>query len=812
MATTTLTLWTNRNLTPSMNRVIDNIDDYLGTGTSIANLQYMELTLDLEIKVDLGQFSNTQPASSVNYNYCKVVRSGTGFSNDGAYYFIVNKEWCNSKTVKLKLHMDVLNTYKWNQAYTVNAKTIVTREHKDRMKELTYKYVNATFPISSIAPHGSTSMVLSIPIIKQMNSPYIVNETPIIGIYNTFVVNGAAGIVTVTTHNNSSDSVPAGSIPLTFIIRSNSYEALIDLKSEGINAPLYKSEEDEIHDKYDMTWLLHYSNTNAIDPEKFEQVNPVECHLLNKTACSVVVPATNGEITISVISAGYTFYYIWQYLGEGFITVDNVDYPISKISNNNWVGLAITNNSGNLEVRRLSLSYDDYFSRVTTVYNLVTSAATSIVLKDAPVTVHVYRSASTSVLQDDNAEVLLGSSNYSYNAGTYSTYESVGAGRIDRTDSKNIKIIELPYSPTSFALQSNSIEFGGIWTWDGTNHWWYLNDDNAQFENEFVSTVDCPINDGILVFNSSTVGTKVSKDMYKETKLLHSDFYRPKFVYDSFGLDFMLELVDYDKYWENEYNEKLVMDFVMSRNIVSKFAFKIPQYTLKYSISDYDNVINVSRNNEQVLYTSQYINYLRTGYNYDLKSKERSELASGIGMGLSVASLIASIGLTASGYGSAVGVAGIVGSVAGIASTAVNYARTIAQNEQNIQEKLQASKNQSVNVQNADDVDLLNAYSNNRAKICLYEVSSVMKEALFDLFYYCGYNTYEQKIPSVDSRMWFNFLQCDLEINGTTYNISEDKIKELKDKFKEGVTFFHKVNGEWDLNQQYENWEVSLYE
>ena len=154
-----------------------------------------------------------------------------------------------------------------------------------------------------------------------------------------------------------------------------------------------------------------------------------------------------------------------------------------------------------------------------------------------------------------------------------------------------------------------------------------------------------------------------------------------------------------------------------------------------------------------VIMNKYYINYLRNGYNYDLKSKERQDVAGGVGIGLSAAALVGSIALTASGYGTAAGVAGIVGSVTSLVSSSVNYAKTVAQNEQNIAQKLSEARNQAVSVQNADDVDLLNAYSGNRAKLCTYKITDRMKKALYDLFWFCGYSTQEQKVPDIDTRL-----------------------------------------------------------
>lgn len=277
-----------------------------------------------------------------------------------------------------------------------------------------------------------------------------------------------------------------------------------------------------------------------------------------------------------------------------------------------------------------------------------------------------------------------------------------------------------------------------------------------------------------------------------DPKLHHSDYYYKKFVYDSFNKIFKSECLDWNKSInENKEEDYFTFDFIDSRNIVSKFMFMFPQYTTgTKGTEDYDNILTVARNNEEVLYNSQYLNYLRSGYNYDLKTKERNTATGAAGIGLSLASLIGSIALTASGYGSGVGVAGIVGSVAGLAGSAINLAKTTAQAEENIQRKIQESQNQAVSVSSADDYDLLDAYSGNMAKMCTYEVSDQMKRALADMFFYSGYVVNEQYKPDVNIRYWFDFLQADLVLNNTN-NLTKEITELIKNKFSEGVTFFH---------------------
>ena len=109
----------------------------------------------------------------------------------------------------------------------------------------------------------------------------------------------------------------------------------------------------------------------------------------------------------------------------------------------------------------------------------------------------------------------------------------------------------------------------------------------------------------------------------------------------------------------------------------------------------------------------------------------------------------------------------------------------------------------------SDDLDLMKAYCNNQAKLCEYEVSPRLKQALFDLFHYTGYISGEMKKPNVNTRYWFNFLACELVIDSNYANIPEICLDELKRLYAEGVTFLH-YHTKFDFDQKWENWENSI--
>lgn len=816
--TSTLKLYKNVNLSDDRNFYIDSISDYLGDpAVTITDFQYVKIGLFISIKIDTSQNYLAMNDNTYNYNYI-VINNGSDYR-----FFVMNKKWISQNTIQYDLKMDVLNTFRWNTSYTPTARTLVTREHKDRFKsspalsyDITIAFISEIFVADESKTLVDNSHILYGVIANRCVSNYsgsvtCVSLTPELNI-TSFTITGI-GIFRIT-FKNTSGSTYSGVVRARVRLSSPYKLRDINLRTEGINPILYKNNEEIIRDsvyandgKDDTAWLLHYKNTNAIDPDSYNEVNPVECHLLNKDPITISVPGNGDDIRSDISTDGS--YYFSPIYNQGVIEVDgSTEYEI-KLDGDDMYYVVIYKNGTSYVVRYYHFVAGDPFGGAVILVDYVSSTS-SIKFVNSPSVLPIYYVSGSPSGVYDLVEQYLNNTNDSLYPNTEDTVYMLGEGNIDRTDSKNIKIIELPYAPTSLGRDSQDIpEIGSYWEYNAVGQYFKLSDPNTKFVNEFISTVSNPMYD--LLVEIPTINGAENRDDFYESKLFHSDFYQPKFVYDSFSLTMMMEQVNgSNMLYQNGSQEHLKVKFVTSTNIMSKFCFILPQYTLNHSVSDYDNVINVSRNNEQVLYTSQYINYLRTGYNYDLKSKQRTETASGVGIGLSALSIGASIigGVISGNVGVAVG--GAVAGAISLSNQLVNYAKSVAQNEDAIARKLQEAKNQAVTVAGADDIDLLNAYSGNRAKMCYYTVSDEMKHALGDLFYYCGYSTYEQKIPVINSRLWFNYLQCELEITGTNYNLTEELILELKNKFKDGVTFFHKNGGTWNVEQTLENWEVSL--
>ena len=751
MATSTIVIYAIEELIPNKNFIIEDINSFInsyGYLLTISDFQYIKHSLNLNIKLSLSQTSLGVGAENLNYLSIKNSDESRIY-----YYFITNKVWRGESTIELQLSMDTLNTFRWGEDYSVDKKTLVMREHKDRVKLM----------------EGST-------------------------------------------------------------LASPSFERIVHLMSEGINSPLYKIREENIIDKKDTSWSLMYQNKDAISPTDFNQVNPVDCYLMPNEELRVYYAQTNAVLNPTDITTSGSQYWFFNpndaEQGTSSIKIKGSDGKIygtmtgAQNPKLNFYGISLKSNGSTIELRvvRYFLGVNGVFDhetrRIATGLNYVEFLNTPMIVK--------YLFCPNS-LPSTILELYAKESGWEYRYLDFSTLQAtsnIDDSSIDRTDSKIIKIINLPYCPTPYVVNEvggeDAISFSPNWEIETTNKRLKLVE-NFPFKNTLLAPsrnnpFDVMIIDWTSEPDEKPNPTRLRKD-YMESKIYHSDFYAPKFVYDSFNLTFRCENLDFDKYWEgrNEDDEEgglgFEVDFVMTRNIVSKFLFSFPRYITKYSNMDYDNVVCVSRNNEEVLYTSQYINYLRTGYNYDLKSKERAEIQMGIGLGAStIASLLGIVGGVASqNYGVAV-----IGAIS-LATQSISYAKSVADMESNISRKLEESQRQAISVKNADDLDLLTAYSNNRAKMCFYEISPTMKQALLDMFYYCGYTTQEQKTPDVSTRYWFNFLQCKLVLNINS-NISQLIIDDIKTKFEEGCTFFHNHNNVWDIEQVRENYESWILE
>ena len=215
-------------------------------------------------------------------------------------------------------------------------------------------------------------------------------------------------------------------------------------------------------------------------------------------------------------------------------------------------------------------------------------------------------------------------------------------------------IIELPYCATNDIIFISSTQ---LYNYNSDN--WEYNYYNLQFKlknmnTEFYRNIQQSYNIPDMAYN--IIGDEISSFSTNqnklESKIYHSDFSQLKYVYDSFSIN-----VDRERFnisGDLTTSPTYDIDFKQSNNITSNLLFRVQdnQDAEYKKITDNENILLATRNNEVTIYQDAYINYMRTGYNYDKKTQSiqdkqqilgvlSSALQSAISMGTNIGSIIA---------------------------------------------------------------------------------------------------------------------------------------------------------------------------
>lgn len=571
------------------------------------------------------------------------------------------------------------------------------------------------------------------------------------------------------------------------------YKRIIDQSNENINPILYKQEESYINGD-GLKWYLIYIN----DSEPSESlVNPVKCLLCANREIDVKPFGTeaNGRIYPNMLIDGY-FYYMA--LANNVFVLDDgtkIDMAGNGVSN---IQIYKT-----CEDKINVVIVDTYITTTTTHTKRVYTTSYLQINVDVSFKYTNVNSFNSYPFYDLPSSYI---GTQQFNVAGYPVVRISSIDELDRTNAKLIRIIELPYCVDDFIYTNDVLQVN--------SNWLYVINDGfsclqlANLNTKFKSTiefVDNPINNCFLTSSEINTNPNAQRDDNLESKIYNSEFYNVKFVYDSFVFTFDLEklnITSVDDITMTNFN------FYASNTITGKFMFKFDNYKLKVSTSDYDNILVVNRNNDLALYNVSYINYIRNGYNYDVKNKTRTQESAGINTALS---LFGTIGAFASSYFSGgFGIAMGVSMATSTISQIYNTIQTIKTTDESLAEKINQLKNQSASVSGSDDIDLLNVYTNdNKAKLCYYAPSQQMTNALLDLFYYCGYADNVQEKPNIATRTRFNYLMADIDL-AYTCNLSATIIEQLKTLYANGVTFIHNYNNAWDVEQVTNNIETSI--
>ena len=768
MATSVLTLYEKCELTPEHNYIIDDFATYLNslTKTVINDFQYVKHNLDIELKVSLPQTQANNPL----FNYIKIKNSDDSRT---FYYFIINAEWRATNTVLLKLSMDTLTTFTDKLSYSNwSNQTKVIRQHEDRFTAANFSDTNAFTGIRKIDRHDEGINNL----LQYKTSEDYIKKSDEQTEVDTETTNNKRDYWYLIYTSDEDEGIGC------YLTRTTQFKEIHSIGPyHGVVRP---TEDLEIGEMYVLEWHNGDNPSFTCKPSYASEFTITPTNEYAYVLCYGVLHAGDPlrwrlfQINLTNQTIGN----VWDFQSSD----DYLDFPQTF---NVLCEKAPVNS-----ISAVAYNIADY-SSIYTIFNLGNSEWPQSVwpLYDVPVFTKAF-------------------------AWYYSEYMIDGLAEWDRTNSKLIKIIQCPYAPIFDVF--HAVDRGWVrqikpFGLNGTDiSVVKLKDLDTTFKNEI--TLLKKLNYFEQTIPAKAARFNASKNMAYESKLYNSDFFNDKYTYDSFSYIVRPELIDV-----NLYAPAFNIYYYQSSNLSSKlyFDFKIecsnpvpletPNVT---TVEDFQNVMICNRNNEYPIYNNEYINYIKNGYNYDIKNKNTQNAQNWLMTGIQIAGGVA--GLAAStvtgGVSAAAGISLLTSATASAARNITNTANA----EKDLQQKLATLKSQSASVAEADDLSLFDSYGRNRLSHFTYEISSDVKSEIYKLFYRTGYAVNRIAGWSTTSRRCFNYLQCE-----PVFKNEEDAdwlkyIKDIKARYQAGVTVMHKFQTnntgtyKYDFNFEYENWET----
>lgn len=618
----------------------------------------------------------------------------------------------------------------------------------------------------------------------------------------------------------------------------------IDEEPEGINPVQVKQSELTITDANidDLSWYLIYKTEQ--DASKLNE-NPVKCYLCASEDLKIDQATGDTSITLGNLNKNYTYFFLdtENNTNSGFsvTTTSTNTFTLDEVSGGSTAKVLVIRYD-NTEAKWFvgSLFYDNndvYTKNKRVLY------ADSVVLTFINGLTQGYYYTNNKDITDYYEYRYLATISNRYLTGTSGDVYIRSIKTLDKTDTTIMKIINTPYCPINMTKTNNIWSFPNTWEYSREQQYLRLKDLDSEFLRS-IRTLTLPNTSYKITDTTKLTGLR-NNDL--ESKIYHSDITSLSFIYDSFLKSYRREACI-----TNDEEPVVEIKFKQSNNIISNMLFDFtPGANQEYKqIEAFENILPCTRNNEVTIYSSDYLNYMRTGYNFDKKANSLSlsqsiinsaigVLGTGIGAGLQLGNitkgnLIATDKALSEQFGSDYLKTGKaddyilqtyknVKYTSGINSIATNQMLGLGINAaqavtNTIYQSLQQANSlkakqanlaiQKASVSGSDDLDLMRYYSGN--KLVMYEFGpiDVVKNNICDIFYYTGYAVNKQEIPNIFSRSNFNFIQCDpIFTTASTNKFIKPYLEDIKLRFNLGVTVYHNAD---DFDQVKENLEVWL--
>lgn len=440
-----------------------------------------------------------------------------------------------------------------------------------------------------------------------------------------------------------------------------------------------------------------------------------------------------------------------------------------------------------------------------------------------------------------------------------------GIESIDRTRSNLYKVIECPYCPLDLNITEGSMPtLPDKWSFDSERGKFVCSDLTFQFPERKVWTEENVIN---MIAGQAIIANRDKLTLYSrhdhrngeegnidDPKSYISTLKAYNFVYDTVSWSIIPEDLEIPN--KKPRPDLIFVSYKQSNNISSDcgFKFDIPEFTMKHR-QYFDQYMFSARSNELPLYSSDYINYMRNGYNYDKKANALQTAASIVGVvGSAVGTGLSSIGqisafsnrpeIEALRAAKNIGftditqpvdapikinypyrdklralqtplATGIIGAGVNAVTSAISATLSHYQRENALEQKINEYKDRAFSVSTTGNHDLFKWYSGNKVLLFEFEPREEVRDLINDYFSLYGYAQGYYEKPDLDSRLFFNYCRGTVDIDNFKKNRSLEEHKaDIIKKFQDGVYKIHKVNTPlgtyWDVKLERQNYERSI--
>lgn len=380
----------------------------------------------------------------------------------------------------------------------------------------------------------------------------------------------------------------------------------------------------------------------------------------------------------------------------------------------------------------------------------------------------------------------------------------------NKTDTRLVKILELPYAPFNEEYDSSNkliIPSGfslsyGLLKYNGAISG--MESTIASFDN--LAPEPFKIAD---VVNEAGIQKDSNPEEY-ETKLWNSSYYVLKYVYDVQSKPIKLEEFEHLAVPDYSLSIKFCPSTGMDNSI--GFEFKCSEQL----DTDFGDWLITNRTTEIPFYSNSYIDYMRYGKAVDERNMAFSVVSTAVGGVGSAVSTGASLAfaLAGAGVGAAAGPIGaMVGAGIGLASTLIATSASIFKANDQINAKMDQYKHQASSVQASNDLSVFKRYGKNKLLQVEYQPTKELRNSIGRYFHLYGYSCDEYGVPNWKTRVWSDYFV--IEPQWWQTHAMESYLADITARMQSGFRVLHRVNltdepFHYDFSSRYENWERSL--